>query len=110
MEEHSAEGLPFADAAVDGVGKCYAYQKGEAWLNRVVQTHASPFHVCLVICKHMPEQAMWICVRHGGKVHDLAHHEEHHKAAIGIDGDVALRRLCGRVLGQRHWDCLRISG
>ena len=73
----------------DGVRKSDADKEREARLDGVVKAHAGPWDMGLVESQDAPEQAAGICARHGGKSHDLAHHEQHHETAISIDGDVA---------------------
>ena len=52
---------------------------------------SSPVHMGLVVAQNLPEPARGKCVGNLGEPQDLAHHEQHHKSAVGIERDVAAR-------------------
>ena len=83
------EGFAFAITAGDGVGKCDSDEECEGGLDHVVQAEAGPFDVGLVVGEDVPEEAVGVGAGDGGEIEDLAHHEQHDEAAVGVDGDVA---------------------
>jgi len=90
MQKHVPEALALALPAPDRVGKRHADQKSKAGLDGVVEAHARPLHMGLVVTQNVPECAAGVNCCRTGKVHHLAHHQQHHEAAIGIDCHIAL--------------------
>src|ERR1039457_5669309 len=111
MRQLMTEALPILGAAVDGIRKRDADQKRESGLNGVVKTHACPFDVGLVEGKYAPEPAVGKGTGDFGEAHDFAHHEQHHKAAIGIDSNIARCRGCRDLASYwRMLDLMNIRG
>ncbi len=105
-----AEALAFLYAAVDGIRKSDADQKGEPRLDGVVESHASPFNVSLIEGEDTPEEAVGKSAGHAGETHDLAHHQQHHEAAIGVDSNIADGRRHGGMAPRIRLDLMNVRG
>ena len=116
VAEHAAEGGATLQAATQGVRKGDADEEGERGLDGVVQAHAGPLDVGLVVGEELPDVAVREGLGDFGKREDFAHHEEHDETAVGVDGEVAALIEGGggscsghAVLLRRSKVCRRVS-
>ena len=77
VAEHAAEGSAALLAAAQRVGKRDADEEGEGRLDGVVEAHADPFDVGLVVAEELPDVAVRVGLRYLRKGHHFAHHEQH---------------------------------
>ena len=74
----------------DGVGQRHTHQKRKPGLDGIVQRATGPGDVRLVIGQKAPKGTSGKSFRHARQFQDLSHHQQHDKAAIRVDGQVAV--------------------
>ena len=68
----------------------------------VLEAHARPLDVCLVVCEELPDAACGERASDFREAQDFCHHEHHYQAAVGIDGEVAGLRILQSGSGFEH--------
>jgi len=88
--EAAREGFALTLTATERIRESDSDEKGEGWLDEVVETEPGPFDVGLVEGEDAPKGAAGPGAGDMGEAKDLGHHEEHDETAVGVDRHVAL--------------------